>query len=36
MIDVRAEGYQDFVFDTRIIRSKPTVERIRLVLVRQK
>ena len=30
-IDVRADGYQDFVFDTRITRSKPTVERIALV-----
>jgi len=35
-IDVRADGYQDVVFGTRISRSQPTVERVRLVPVRQK
>ena len=30
-IDVRADGYQDVVFGTRIVRSKPTVERVTLL-----
>jgi len=28
---VRAEGYQDFVLGTRIVRSKRTVERVTLL-----
>ena len=35
-IDVRADGYRDVVFGTRISRSKPTVERVTLVPLRQK
>ena len=35
-IDVRAEGYQDFVFGTRISRSKPTVERVTLLPLSRK
>jgi hypothetical protein len=34
-IDVRAEGYEGFVFGTQIVRSKPTVERVALSPLRR-